>query len=188
MSLITRNHAKLTLEGARAVLAAAERHATEMQVSMNIAVVDDGGHLLAFARMDGAKPSSIAISLVKARAAAMRRAPTGPAMAGDHVNVALALGLASARPDQQTPIRGGVPLSVEGKWWARSASAPEPKIRISRSRAPAPRSSRKPSLESHAPASTHEDNTRMVELLKHLFARTSDVRGMISGAARSRCA
>jgi len=115
LSLITRNHAKLTLEGARAVLAAAERHATEMQVSMNIAVVDDGGHLLAFARMDGAKPSSIAISLVKARAAAMRRAPTGPAMAGDHVNVALALGLASAGPDQQTPIRGGLPLVVDGE-------------------------------------------------------------------------
>jgi glc operon protein GlcG len=115
LPLITRNHAKLTLEGARAVLAAAERHATEMQVSMNIAVVDDGGHLLAFARMDGAKPSSIAISLVKARAAAMRRAPTGPAMAGDHVNVALALGLASAQPDQQTPIRGGLPLVVDGE-------------------------------------------------------------------------
>jgi glc operon protein GlcG len=115
LALITRNHAKLTLEGARAVLAAAERHATEMQVSMNIAVVDDGGHLLAFARMDGAKPSSIAISLVKARAAAMRRAPTGPAMAGDHVNVALALGLASAKPDQQTPIRGGLPLVVDGE-------------------------------------------------------------------------
>jgi glc operon protein GlcG len=115
LPLITRNHAKLTLEGARAVLAAAERRATEMQVSMNIAVVDDGGHLLAFARMDGAKPSSIAISLVKARAAAMRRAPTGPAMAGDHVNVALALGLASAQPDQQTPIRGGLPLVVDGE-------------------------------------------------------------------------
>lgn len=115
MSLITRNHAKLTLEGARAVLAAAERHAAEMQVSMNIAVVDDGGHLMAFARMDGAKPASIAVSLVKARAAAMRRAPTSPAMSGAQVNVALALGLASAGPDQQTPIRGGLPLVVDGE-------------------------------------------------------------------------
>ncbi|MGC2332860.1 MAG: heme-binding protein, partial [Candidatus Acidiferrales bacterium] len=87
MALITRSHAKLTLEGARAVLAAGERRAVEIQVPMNIAVVDDGAHLLAFARMDGAKPASIAVSLVKARAAAMRRAPTGPAMAGDQVNV-----------------------------------------------------------------------------------------------------
>jgi glc operon protein GlcG len=115
LALITRNHAKLTLEGARAVLAAAERHAIEIQVPMNIAVVDDGAHLLAFARMDGAKPASIAISLVKARAAAMRRAPTGPAMAGDQVNVALALGLASAAPEHQTPIRGGLPLVVDGE-------------------------------------------------------------------------
>lgn len=115
MSLVTRNHAKLTLEGARAVLAAAERHALEMKVPMNIAVVDDGAHLLAFARMDGAKPASIAVSLVKARAAAMRRAPTGPAMAGDQVNVALALGLASAASDHQTPVRGGLPLLVDGE-------------------------------------------------------------------------
>jgi len=115
LPLITRNHPKLTLEGARAVLAAAERHAIEMKVPMNIAVVDDGAHPLAFARMDGAKPASIAVSLVKARAAAMRRAPTGPAMAGDQVNVALALGLASAAPDHQTPIRGGVPLIVDGE-------------------------------------------------------------------------
>jgi glc operon protein GlcG len=115
LPLITRNHAKLTLEGARAVLAAAERHATEMQVPMNIAVVDDGAHLLAFARMDGAKPASIVVSLVKARAAAMRRAATGPAMSGDQVNVALTLGLASAAPEHQTPIRGGLPLVVDGE-------------------------------------------------------------------------
>lgn len=115
MAVITRNHAKLTLEGARAVLAAAERHAIEIKVPMNIAVVDDGGHLLAFARMDGAKPASIAVSRVKARAAAMRRAPTGPAMSGDEVNVALALGLASAAPEHQTPIRGGLPLVIDGE-------------------------------------------------------------------------
>ena len=48
-------------------------------------------------------------------AAAMRRAPTGPAMAGDHVNVPLALGLAAAAPSHQTPIRGGVPLIVDGQ-------------------------------------------------------------------------
>jgi len=115
LSLVTRNHAKLTLEGARAVLAAAERHALEIKVPMNIAVVDDGAHLLAFARMDGAKPASVAVSLVKARAAAMRRAPTGPAMTGDQVNVALAMGLASAASEHQTPIRGGVPLLVDGE-------------------------------------------------------------------------
>src|SRR5271155_2532089 len=115
MPLVTRNHPKLTLEGARAVLAAAQRRASEIHCPMDIAIVDDGAHLLVFERMDGAKPSSIAIALVKAQAAAMRRAPTGPAMAGDQANVPLALGLASAAPSHQTPIRGGVPLAVDGQ-------------------------------------------------------------------------
>src|SRR5271170_2972668 len=114
MPLVARNYPKLTLEGADAVLAAARQRAEEIRVPMNIAVVDDGGHLLVFERMDDAKPASIAISIVKAQAAALRRAPTGPAMAGDQVNVALALGLALAAPAQQTPIRGGVPLVVDG--------------------------------------------------------------------------
>ena len=113
MPLVTRNHSKLTLEGARAVLAAAQRRAEEIHVPMDIAVVDEGGHLLAFERMDGAKPSSIVISLVKAQAAAMRRAPTGPAQTSDQVNLPIALGLAIASPGAQTPIRGGVPLIVD---------------------------------------------------------------------------
>lgn len=115
MPLVTRNHPKLTLEGARAVLAAAQRRASEMSCPVNIAVVDEGAHLLAFERMDGAKPSSISIALVKAQTAAMRRAPTGPPMAGDQVNLALAIGLATATPAQQIPIRGGVPLIVDGE-------------------------------------------------------------------------
>jgi len=115
MALVTRNHPKLTLEGARAVLAAAQRRAEEIRVPMDVAVVDEGGHLLAFERMDGAKPASIAISLVKAQAAALRRAATGPAMSGDQVNLPTALGLAMANPAQQTPIRGGVPLVADGQ-------------------------------------------------------------------------
>ena len=115
MALVTRNHPKLTLEGARAVLAAAQRRAEEIRVPMNVAVVDDGGHLLAFERMDGAKPASVTISQVKAQAAALRRAVTGPAMTGDQVNLPTAMGLAIANPAQQTPIRGGVPLIVDGQ-------------------------------------------------------------------------
>jgi glc operon protein GlcG len=115
MPLITRHHPRLTLEGARAVLTAARRRAEEIKVPMDIAVVDDGGHLLAFERMDGARPSSIAISLVKAQAAALRRSPTGPALTGDQVNLPLALGLAIANPAAQTPIRGGVPLIADGQ-------------------------------------------------------------------------
>jgi len=115
MSLVTRNHPKLTLEGARAVVAAAERRALEIRCSMNIAVVDDGGFLLAFVRMDGAKPSSVNIAMVKARSASARRSPTGPPMDGDGPNVLLALGLAVAGSEEQTPIRGGIPLVVDGE-------------------------------------------------------------------------
>lgn len=114
MALVTRNNPKLTLEGARAVLAAAERRAQELHVPMDLAVVDEGGHLLAFERMDGAKPSSVEIAIVKARAAAVRRSPTGPAKEGEP-NLLVAMGLAVASPTQQTPIRGGVPLVVDGQ-------------------------------------------------------------------------
>ena len=113
MPVVTRNHPRLTLEGARAVLDAARKRAEEIRVPMDIAIVDEGGHLLVFERMDGAKPSSIAIAMVKAQAAAMRRASTGPVMDGDKVNLPLALGLAIANSAQQTPLRGGVPLIVD---------------------------------------------------------------------------
>jgi glc operon protein GlcG len=114
MTLVTRNAPKLTLAGAKAVLAAAEKRATEIGVPMDIAVVDDGGHLLAFARMDGAKLSSIEIAIGKALSAALRRQPSGPARTGDQVNLAISLGLAIASHGKQTPIRGGVPLTVDG--------------------------------------------------------------------------
>ncbi|HVA93425.1 MAG TPA: heme-binding protein [Candidatus Dormibacteraeota bacterium] len=112
MAHVTRNNSKLTLEGAEAALSAAKAHAISIGVPMNIAVVDDGGHLLAFARMDGAKLSSIDIAINKAHAAAIRRQPTGPARGGDEVSVLLSLGLAIASHANQTPIRGGLPLEA----------------------------------------------------------------------------
>ena len=115
MTLVTRNNPKLTLAGAQAILAAAQRHAEGMKVPMDIAVVDDGGHLLAFARMDSAKKSSIEIAIAKAYSSATRMRPSGPALndAGQ-VNLALAMGLAISSHGRQTPIRGGLPLEVEG--------------------------------------------------------------------------
>lgn len=119
MPHVIRNQPKLTIEGARAVMAAAQNRAAEMKCPMNIAVVDDGGHLLLFERMDGAKLSSIRIAQVKAQSAALRRAATRPSVissaAGDQPNVVLAVSLAVASPDEQTPIRGGVPLMADGQ-------------------------------------------------------------------------
>jgi glc operon protein GlcG len=114
MAHLTRNSPKLTLAGAQAVLAAAERRAREIGVPMDIAVVDDGGHLLAFARQDGAKPSSVAIAINKAECAAIRRKPTGPYEVDGAVDLRVSLALAIGSLGKQTPLRGGLPLVVDG--------------------------------------------------------------------------
>ena len=112
--VLTRNDIRLTLEGARSTLAAAEAKARAINVPQNIAVVDDAGHLLAFARMDGAKLSSVEVALTKARAAALRRAATGPSPANEP-SVMLSLGLSLATDGKLTCIRGGLPVFVDGQ-------------------------------------------------------------------------
>ncbi|OSI35952.1 GlcG/HbpS family heme-binding protein [Neisseria dumasiana] len=59
----------ITLEQAQAVVQAALKKAETMKVPMNIAVVDAGGNLKAFARMDDAFLGSIDIAERKARTA-----------------------------------------------------------------------------------------------------------------------
>ena len=59
----------LTLTQAQKVVAAAEAKAQQQGTLMNIAVIDAGGNLKAFARMDGAFLGSIDISLKKAKTA-----------------------------------------------------------------------------------------------------------------------
>lgn len=59
----------MTLEQAKAAVAAALAKAQELGLKMNIAVVDAGANLKAFARMDGAWLGSIDISIRKARTA-----------------------------------------------------------------------------------------------------------------------
>jgi len=116
MPLVTRNHPKLTLEGARTILAAAERRAAEINVPMNIAIVDGGGHLLAFSRMDGAKLSSVRIAITKAHCSAIRRNPSGRALAKNgEPDVLLSISVALASGGRQTPLRGGLPLIVDGE-------------------------------------------------------------------------
>src|SRR5712692_1577254 len=59
----------LTLEAAGRIVGAAKGKAAELRTRMDIAVVDAGGNLKAFARMDGAWLGSIDISIRKARTA-----------------------------------------------------------------------------------------------------------------------
>ncbi len=56
----------ITLDDARQVIAAAEKEAKSVGQPMNIAVVDEGGNLIAHVRMDGAWIGSVDISINKA--------------------------------------------------------------------------------------------------------------------------
>jgi glc operon protein GlcG len=115
MALVERSRARLTLEGAQAVLHAALARAAQLGVPMNVAVVDDGGHLLAFARQDGAKLSSVQIAITKAECSALRRQPTGPYIENGQPNLIVTLGLAIGSRARQTPLRGGLPLLKDGQ-------------------------------------------------------------------------
>ncbi len=67
----------IDLKAAKAVVEAAYAKAEELDTLMNIAVVDAGGNLKAFVRMDGAWLGSIDISIKKARTARYFDMPTG---------------------------------------------------------------------------------------------------------------
>lgn len=67
----------ITLKQAEAVIAAAKAKATEIKTLMNIAVVDAGANLIAFAHMDEAWLGSIDISQKKARTARYFNMPSG---------------------------------------------------------------------------------------------------------------
>ena len=66
----------ISLDQAYAAVAAAVKKAAELQVKEDIAVVDAGGNLKAFARMDGAWTGSIDIAQKKAKTARMFDMPT----------------------------------------------------------------------------------------------------------------
>jgi uncharacterized protein GlcG (DUF336 family) len=71
----------ITLDKAEQAIAAAKAKAIEIDTKMNIAVVDAGANLVAFARMDGAWLGSLDISIKKAKTARFFDMNTG--MIGD---------------------------------------------------------------------------------------------------------
>lgn len=115
---VTRQRVQLHLAGAELILTAAKRKATEGGLKMNIAVVDDGGHLLAFARMDGARPASANTALTKAITAATFRQATGPLPINGEPDLLLNLSLqnaAQASGGKLTTLKGGVPVIIDGQ-------------------------------------------------------------------------
>ena len=68
--------APISLDRAQAAIAAAVAESKKRNWQMNVAVVDSGGNLVAFARMDNAQLASVSIAEHKARAAAKYRRET----------------------------------------------------------------------------------------------------------------
>lgn len=100
----------LTLDDTRKILAAAEAEAKKNNWAVCIAVVDDGGHLLGFLRLDACAVSSVAFAQGKARTAALRRRPTK----SDEEMVNNGRFSALSMPDI-TFLEGGLPIMVEGE-------------------------------------------------------------------------
>ena len=100
---------ELTLADCEKITAAAQAEARRNHWIVSIAILDGGGHLLHFVRMDGASPASVAISVDKARTAAMTRRASGmweERVKQGRISMLVMPGI--------LPVQGGVPIVVEG--------------------------------------------------------------------------
>lgn len=102
----------LTLDQARRAVAAAEAEATRNGWSMAIAVVDAGGRLVLFQRMDGTQLGSLDPAVGKAVTAVNYRRPTkaledGVAGGGAGLQLLAVPGL--------LPVNGGFPIVLDGR-------------------------------------------------------------------------
>jgi glc operon protein GlcG len=100
----------LTLDGAQRAIAAAVAQAHKNHAGGVIAVVDDGGNLMALERVDGTFAAGANISIGKARTAALFQKPTRVfeeiIAKGRTAMVAL---------NDFTPLQGGVPITIDGQ-------------------------------------------------------------------------
>jgi uncharacterized protein GlcG (DUF336 family) len=111
---ICKDSIKLTLEGAKIILAASETKAKEIGVPMSIAIVDEGCNLIAFEKMDSAKITSIDIAINKAFTAAGSRKGTH-----EYAEVASpgkpAFGIHVSNQGRFTIFGGGLPILIKGE-------------------------------------------------------------------------
>ncbi|MBM3951495.1 MAG: heme-binding protein [Rhodospirillales bacterium] len=116
---------RLSLEDAKILIAGASAHARRIKVPMCIAVTDESGNLIAFARMDGSKVLSVQLAQDKAFTAAISRRPThdynARAVPGN-----LAFGIQSAHGGRFTTVGGGVPVEVRAGESPRAGSNTTP--------------------------------------------------------------
>jgi glc operon protein GlcG len=100
----------LTLAGAQGVVEVALAAAKVNQLRQSIAVLDEGGNLVAFARMDDAQLAGVQMAIGKARTALMFQDPSkdfADRIAAGQLNVLALPGM--------LPADGGQPLIYDGK-------------------------------------------------------------------------
>ncbi len=101
--------AKLTLEDAKTMMAGAEAKAKEIGIDMDIAIVDDGGNLMLFQRMDNARITSISIAIDKAFTAGGARRSTK--FYGDLIkNNGPVFGIHTSNQGRFCVVGGGLPI------------------------------------------------------------------------------
>src|SRR3954464_2806255 len=106
---------RLTHEGARKIMATAVDMARQAGIAISCAVVDAGGQMILFERMDGGRFHTVHSCTTKAVCAASNRRPTtAKGAAGQDLDVSHAIGLAlAAGPERWTAMEGGVPVLVD---------------------------------------------------------------------------
>ena len=108
---------RLTLAGARQMMATAIGIAEAERIPVAVAIADAGGHLVMLERMDGGRFHTVHSSTTKAVCAASNKRPTGARGAqAQALDPAHAIGLAlAAGPARWTAIEGGCPIIVDGE-------------------------------------------------------------------------
>ena len=103
---------RLTLDDANLLIRGCIEKAREIGIDMDIAVADDGGHLVAFQRMDDARLTSISISIDKAyTAAAARKSTREYGISAQPGNPAF--GINTSNQGRFSIIAGGLPIFVD---------------------------------------------------------------------------
>ncbi len=106
-------YATLTLSDAKQMLMAGEAAAARTGIPYNIAVVDAGGHLLAFVRQDGALIGSIDLAIGKARTARLFDKTTSDLAKLAQPDAPL-FGIEQSNEGQVVIFGGGLPVRIDG--------------------------------------------------------------------------
>jgi uncharacterized protein GlcG (DUF336 family) len=108
---------RLTIAGAKKMMASALAGAEKAGIAVTVAIVDAGGNLMLLERMEGGRFHTVHSATTKAVCAASNRRPTtSQGAVGQSLDVAHAIGLAlAAGPERWTAMEGGCPILIGGE-------------------------------------------------------------------------